>query len=93
MMAPPFADPDGKTAYVVNHLAGTVTPIDLATGSAGTPIQVGGNLVAIAITPDGTTAYVGNWTSDTVTPIDLATGGVGTPIQVGQAPNEIVVTP
>ncbi len=33
-----------------------MTPIDLATGNAGTPINTGGAPYAIAITPDGKTA-------------------------------------
>ena len=35
--------PDGKTAYVVNKRACTVTPISTATNTAGTPINVGGS--------------------------------------------------
>ena len=37
---------------------GTVTPIATATNTAGTPITVGSDPDAIAITPDGKTAYV-----------------------------------
>ena len=48
----------------------TVTPIDTATGTAGSPITVGSNPIAVAITPDGSTAYVANLTGNTVTPID-----------------------
>lgn len=39
------------TAYVVSGAAGTVTPIDTATNTAGTPIPVGSGPWAIAITP------------------------------------------
>jgi YVTN family beta-propeller protein len=42
--------PDGKTAYVLNIGSGTVTPIRTATGTAGTPITVGTEPMAIAIT-------------------------------------------
>ena len=38
------------TGYVTNLGSGTVTPITTATGTAGTPIPVGTNPVAIAIT-------------------------------------------
>ena len=61
--------PDGATAYVVNQTDGTVTPIDTATSTAGTPVAVGSGPAAIAITPDGATAYVANAADDTVTPI------------------------
>ena len=60
--------PDGKTAYVANTYAGTVTPITTATNTAGPPITAGNDPLAIAITPDGKTAYVGNVGSGTGDP-------------------------
>lgn len=48
--------PDGSTAYVVGNGSGTLTPIDVASGALGTPIQVSSDpasdLLAIAITGD-----------------------------------------
>jgi DNA-binding beta-propeller fold protein YncE len=41
----------GKTAYVLNFLHGTVTPIRTATNIALPPIKVGLNPGAIAISP------------------------------------------
>ncbi len=35
--------PDGKTVYTANYEAWTVTPIDVAAGTRGTPIRVGQN--------------------------------------------------
>ena len=54
-----------------------MTPIDLATNTAGTPITGGGldQPQSIAITPNGQTAYVGNNVGSSVTPIDLTTNG------------------
>ena len=47
--------PDGQTAYVVGNGNSTVTPITVASGIPGTPIQVSNDpdsdLLAIAITP------------------------------------------
>jgi hyaluronoglucosaminidase len=43
--------PDGKTAYVANWDAGTMTPISTATNKAGPAIRTGKTPVAIAITP------------------------------------------
>jgi hyaluronoglucosaminidase len=100
---------DGRTAYVASDLAATgpgytpprpgkVTPIDLATGTAGKPIQVGLLLDAIAITTDGRAAYVANkglnvgGIGHTVTPISLATGTPGPAIQVGNGPFAIAIT-
>jgi YVTN family beta-propeller protein len=47
--------PDGTTAYVANYNSGTVSPIDLAIDTAGTPITVGTKPIAIAIVPSGGT--------------------------------------
>ena len=82
-----------RTAFVVNSGSGTVTPIDLAKRRAGTPIPVGQDPQAIAVTPDGRTAYVANSGSGTVTPIATATRRAGTPIRVGRDPRAIAVTP
>ena len=62
--------PDGATAYVANESTNSVTPIDTATNTLGTPIPVGSVPRLIGITPDGATAYVANRLSATVTPID-----------------------
>jgi len=86
--------PDGKTAYVTNSLAGSVTPIDLNTNTAGPAISIGGQLQGVAITPDGRTAYVANGESPgAVTPIDTKTNTAGTAIQVGNEPRGIAITP
>jgi DNA-binding beta-propeller fold protein YncE len=79
------------TVYVCN-VEGTVTPVRIATNTAGKPIRVGFLAVtAIAITPDGKTAYVAEgWGSSgtvppmaTVIPIATATNTAGKPIKVG----------
>jgi YVTN family beta-propeller protein len=44
-------DPGGRIAYVLNWVAGSVTPIDTATGDALAPIPVGSYPVAIAMSP------------------------------------------
>src|ERR1039457_6099350 len=56
--------PIGKTAYVTNTLLDTVTPIQVATNTAGKAINVGEDPQVIAITPNGKTAYVVNVGSD-----------------------------
>jgi YVTN family beta-propeller protein len=84
--------PDAATAYVTNSSDGTVTPIDVATGTAETPIRVGDYPDAISITPDGTTAYVTGLFEDAVTPIALATNTAGTPVAAGSGPVAVAVT-
>ncbi len=63
------------------------------TGDLGTPIQVGSQPDAIAITPDGSTAYVADYGSSEIIPVTLATGAAGTPIVLGDRPNAIAITP
>jgi YVTN family beta-propeller protein len=88
----PGSSPGTGTAYVANAESDTVTPIATATNTSGTPIPVGNDPYAIALTPDGKTAYVVNGTG-TVTPIATATNTPGTPIPVGSNPGPIAITP
>ncbi len=89
--------PDGKTAWVVNEYSngtGSVQPVDVTTGTAGTPIGLGSiDPFAIAITPDGSRAYVTalQGTGELI-PIDLATDTVMTPISTHGA-FAIAITP
>jgi DNA-binding beta-propeller fold protein YncE len=71
--------PNGKTAYVVEGVAGgkpgasSVVPINVATNRPLTPIRLGPSGMAdgLVIAPDGQTAYV--LSSRAVTPINTAT--------------------
>ncbi len=86
----------GNSSFAVD--ASTVTPIDLATGRPGKPIQVGPGPGAIAITPNGKWAYVADTGTPVhpvnyVVPINLATGKVGSPIHTGISPMAIAITP
>ena len=55
--------PDGDTVYVDGYgcsgSCGALVAIDVATDTAGTPLEVGVDASRFAITPDGTTAWVG----------------------------------
>jgi YVTN family beta-propeller protein len=83
-----------RTAYVPNRGDKTVTPINTATNTPGTPIASGSGPIAVAITPDGRTAYVTNDISaGTVTPINTATNTPGATIPVGSNPFTVAVTP
>ncbi len=84
------------TAYVVNGISNTVTPVNTATNTPGRPIKVARFPQSIAITPDGKTAYVANSGYDrgnTVTPISTATNTAGKLIQVGKGRDAIAITP
>ena len=85
--------PDGSTAYVINETDDTVSVIDVATGTTGTPITVGNSPRAVAFSPDGSTAYVTNVADNTVSVIDVAAGTTGTPITVGSGPLRVAFSP
>ncbi len=82
----------GVTAYVVNGADNSVTPIQVATNTAGPVIPVGFAPNAIAITPNDKTVYVVN-EEGTVTPINTATNTTGPAIPVGERPDGIAITP
>jgi YVTN family beta-propeller protein len=84
---------DGKgIALVANLDSDSVTPVDLGTWRAGTPVPVGAQPVAVAVsvTPTGqATAFVADFGSNTVTPIDVASMEAGPAIAVGPGPQTI----
>ena len=97
--------PGGRTAYVLNGLdaavdapgaPGTITPVDLAAGRSGHPIDVGVDPQSLTIAPDGREAFVAdanpsNGEPTVVTPVDLVTGAARPAIRVAAA--AIAVTP
>ena len=95
--------PGTSTAYVadfgyLNAPGDTVTPVDLATGTAGSPITVGTGPFAIRITPDGLYAVVnllgvGATKGDQIVRITLATGIVSKPVKVGSTPESLAISP
>ncbi len=84
-----------RNAYVANRSSNSVSVIDTATNATvGSPITVGSNPRAIAITPDGTRAYVANQSSNSVSVVDTATNATVAPaIAVGDQPFAIAITP
>jgi len=88
---------DGKgVALVANLDSDSVTPVDLGTWRAGTPIAVGSAPVAIAVsvaTSGAATAFVADSGSNTVTPIDVATLQAGAAIRVGPTPQTVAAAP
>ncbi len=80
------------TAYVSGIFGGLI-PIDTATNAAGPPINIDGEITAIAITPDGHTAYVAHDGPYGVTPVNTATNTAGPTIPAGSYPAYIAITP
>jgi YVTN family beta-propeller protein len=87
--------PSGATAYVVNTISGTVTPVSTGTGAPGGAIPVGlyEYPLAMAFAPDGNTALVLDTYAGQVTPVDPATGHPAAPITVGNYPVAAVIAP
>ncbi len=92
---------DGRTAYVVNKGSNSITPIDVRSNTAGTPIPVPGPPIEMEISPDGRTAYVAIAGSspeiDEVMPLNLkttpATVGSAIKLKPGSQPHWIAFTP
>ena len=83
-------------ALVANLDSNSVTPVDLGTWRAGTPIPVGSEPVAVAVytAPSGAaTAFVADFGSNEVTPIDVATLQADAAIPVGPGPQAVAVAP
>jgi DNA-binding beta-propeller fold protein YncE len=87
------AEASDQLGYVTNEQAGTVSQVDLATGTVGMPIAVGSQPVDVAITADGSMAYVADYGSSEIVPVALATGTVGSPIALHDRPNAIAIAP
>ena len=83
--------PDGKLAYVTNYANSTITPIDLATNAARTPIVVGGAPYGIAFAKDGKTAVVVVRRDNACVTVDVATGLASKPILLGNGPYTIAI--
>ena len=86
--------PDGKRAFVANIGSGSVTAIDLETGSKLRDIATGEGAEGIAVTPDGREVWVGNRAADTLTIFDPQTLEIrehvpcrGFPIRVAPTPD------
>jgi YVTN family beta-propeller protein len=92
---------DGKTAFVANKGSSSITPINVASNTAGAAIQVPGPPIEMQISPNGRTAYVAIAGSspevDEVVPFDLsttpATAGAAIKLPAGTQPHWIAFTP
>jgi YVTN family beta-propeller protein len=74
--------PDGATLYATGGGSDNqLYPVDVASGTVGTPITVGSGATALALTPDGSKAYVA--TGSSLVPVDLVLGTTGSPIASG----------
>jgi DNA-binding beta-propeller fold protein YncE len=105
--------PDGTTAYVLTTAQSpsqsslvssqsTLVPVDLGTGKAGKPIDVGQSAQAMMTGPNGTTVYVlvigpyhsgsPHYGPGTIVPVATASRTLGQPVPVGLLPQAFAIT-
>lgn len=90
--------PDGRTAFVTNRGTSTVSVIDTATDTAGTPIAGFNAPTGIAVSPDGAKVFVTNSADNTLMVVDAAARAIvppsiSLPSAVASAPTGIAVSP
>ncbi len=83
--------PDGRSLWVVNPDAGSVTRLDTATLAADEPIAVGSEPWSVAVAPNGNVVVVDRADGT----LSLITQGAGprTAIPVGPEPSAVVLSP
>jgi len=90
-----FYSKDGTTVWIIeagtNGEPGALIPIDVASHKPGTPIKLGGEPGAFALTPDGLTAVIANQADNTLSIVDLAKRAVSATVAVGASPNGLEI--
>jgi YVTN family beta-propeller protein len=86
-----LAAPDGKTLYVSNRVAGTISILDAETLAVTGTLPAPGGPDDMALSPDGGELWAtGRWHA-WIDVIELATGTLKTTIPVGRSPHGIFV--
>jgi len=84
-------DSSTDTAYVSNTSAGTVSAVDVASGSVASTVTVGTQPYGVAYDSANDSVYVANWGSSSVSVIDDQTNAVVATIPVGIEPTQVAV--
>jgi YVTN family beta-propeller protein len=79
-------------ALVANQSAGDITPVDLSTDSAGSPVTVGTNPTQVVINPQATLAIATNSGSNSISVITLSTMAV-TNVSLSASPVAVAFNP
>jgi len=86
-----LAAPDGKTLYVTNRVAATISVLDADTLALKATLQAPGGPDDMALSPDGQELWVtGRWHA-WVDVIELASGALKATVPVGRSPHGIFV--
>ncbi|WP_433826580.1 hypothetical protein ACQP2E_31420 [Actinoplanes sp. CA-015351] len=80
---------DGKTAYTANQTAGSVSFVNLKTGTVTAEVATGAGAVSVAYEERSNTVLVVNRTAATVTVVDAKTAVVEESIATAANPNHI----
>jgi YVTN family beta-propeller protein len=86
-----LASPDGKTLYVTNRVAGTISVLDADTLSITNTLIAPGGPDDMALSPDGHELWVTDRWHASVGVIELASGALKATIPVGRSPHGIFV--
>lgn len=87
------ATPDGKRAFVANIGSGSVSAIDLASGSLLGNIATGNGAEGVAVTPDGKQVWVTNRDADTISILDAKSLALLATIACGKFPIRVQISP
>src|ERR1035437_10056773 len=82
-----------QTAYIANNTDGTVSVINVSTGSVSTTITVGSHPFGVSVSHDGNKVYITNINDATVSVINTSNNTVSATIPVGVGPQGIAVSP
>jgi YVTN family beta-propeller protein len=83
----------GSTAYVVNSISGTVTPLATASGRLSAPISVGLYSYPTTLAVTDSTAVVLDTYAGQVSLINTKTRHVFAPLTVGNFPVAVAISP
>jgi YVTN family beta-propeller protein len=86
-----LVSPDGKTIYVTNRVAGTISILDADTLAVTGTLQTPGGPDDMAMSPDGQQLWVTDRFRASVGVIELASGALKTTVPVGRSPHGIFV--
>jgi len=84
---------DGRTLYVTNRLAGSISVIDVAGLKVLHTWPIGGNPDMIQLAPDGKTLWTSNRFDNTVSVVNATNGQVERTIPVGAGPHGLCYFP
>lgn len=85
--------PDGGRAFVANIGSGSVTAIDLLSGTKLTDIETGEGAEGIAVTPDGGEVWITNRAADTISIVDPQRLEIVETVSCAGFPIRVAITP